>query len=111
MHDVGRLTGLPSRLGRLSAKVKPAPKVAESFYQSPEWRRLVASIKRQRGNWCERCGSTNRVIADHIHERKDGGADLDSSNIELLCAKHHAAKTAAARATRARGGGQKSGKA
>lgn len=80
-----------------------APKRAESFYQSTEWRALVASIKRERGNFCQRCGSSERVIADHIVERKDGGADLDRSNIELLCAKHHAIKTAQARARRARG--------
>jgi hypothetical protein len=96
---------MPSRLGGLAPKVSAMPKVAESFYQSTEWRRLIASIKRERGNWCERCGSTVRVIGDHIVERKDGGADLDPSNVELLCAKHHATKTAAARARRARGGG------
>jgi 5-methylcytosine-specific restriction protein A len=96
---------MPNRLGRLPVKVSAMPKVAEGFYQSREWRQLVARIKRERGNWCERCGSTNRVIGDHIVERKDGGADLDQSNVELLCAKHHAAKTAAARARRARGGG------
>jgi 5-methylcytosine-specific restriction protein A len=96
---------MPSRFGRLAPQVSAMPKVAESFYQSPEWRKLVAAIKRERGNWCERCGSNNRVIADHIKERRDGGADLDPSNIELLCQAHHAAKTAAARARRARGGG------
>lgn len=87
----------------MPAKLAHAPKVAEQFYQSPEWRALVRDIKRQRGAWCERCGSTDRVIADHIQERKDGGADLDPENIELLCGKHHAAKTAAARGARARG--------
>jgi 5-methylcytosine-specific restriction protein A len=101
---MGRLTAMTGRLGALPAKVKAAPKMAEPFYQSREWRSLVASIKRERGAWCERCGSRDRVIADHIVERKDGGADLDPSNIELLCGKHHAAKTAAARARRAKGG-------
>jgi 5-methylcytosine-specific restriction endonuclease McrA len=43
------------------------------------------------------------VIADHIVERKDGGADLDPNNIELLCHAHHQKKTALARARRARG--------
>lgn len=110
---MGKLTALKPRLGGLVGKVRVAPKVAEGFYQSPEWRSLVARIKRERGAWCERCGSSERVIADHIVERKDGGADLDPANIELLCAKHHAAKTAQARARRARGlegvgGGQKS---
>lgn len=102
---MGRLQGLKPRLGGLAMKLPPAPKLAEPFYQSKAWRSLVARIKRQRGNRCERpgCGSTERVIADHIVERKDGGADLDETNIELLCAAHHNAKTAAARARRAKG--------
>ena len=81
----------------------PPPKKVELFYQSREWRSLVSSIKKQRGAWCERCGSTKGLIADHIVERKDGGADLDPANIELLCGKHHAAKTAEARKRRALG--------
>ena len=100
---MGRLTALPSRLGSMPPKLKAAPKIAEGFYQSSEWRKLVARIKRQRGAWCQRCGSTDRLIADHIVERKDGGAELDENNIELLCAAHHNAKTAGARAKRARG--------
>jgi hypothetical protein len=100
---MGRLTAMSGRLGALPAKVGAAPKVAESFYQSREWRSLVAQIKRERGAFCQRCGSAIRLIADHIVERKDGGADLDPRNIELLCGKHHAAKTAQARARRARG--------
>lgn len=101
---MGRLSSAPSRLGAMPPKLRPAPKVAESFYTSPEWRRLVAQVKRERGAYCERCGSSNRVIGDHIVERKDGGAELDPSNIELLCHAHHQAKTAQARAARARGG-------
>lgn len=81
----------------------PLPKKAEGFYTSPEWRGLVADVKRARGSFCQRCGSRHRVIADHIVERKDGGADLDESNVELLCAACHNRKTAAARAARARG--------
>lgn len=103
---MGKLKSIGSRLGALPAKVKAAPKVAEGFYQSGAWRELVKDIKRVRGNRCERVGCTtptNRVIADHIVERKDGGADLDAGNIELLCAGHHAQKTAKARAARARG--------
>jgi 5-methylcytosine-specific restriction endonuclease McrA len=100
---MGKLKAMPTRLGALPAKVRQAPKVAEGFYQSKEWRELVARVKRKRGAWCERCGSTERLIADHIVERKDGGADLDETNIELLCGKHHASKTAAARARRATG--------
>ena len=103
---MGKLKALGSRLGGMPAKVKAAPKVAEGFYSSTEWRGLVADIKRERGNRCERAGCptpTHRIIADHIVERKDGGADLDASNVELLCFTHHQQKTAAARAARAPG--------
>lgn len=100
---MGRLTAMPSRLKPMTAKVRAPIKFAEPFYTSTAWRQTVARLKRERGNWCERCGSTKRVIADHIKERKDGGADLDPANIELLCFDHHQAKTAKARAARARG--------
>jgi len=100
---MGRLKGLPPRLGAAPSLVKAAPKLAEPFYQSRAWRELVARVKRLRGGWCERCGSKHRVIADHVVERKDGGAELDEANIELLCARCHNTKTAKARAERAAG--------
>jgi len=98
---------MPALYGRMPARVASPPKIADSFYHSREWKSLVAQVKAARGNWCERCGSRRRVIADHKIERRDGGADLDPANIELLCHAHHQAKTAAARAARARstGGG------
>jgi hypothetical protein len=52
-----------------------------------------------------RCRPGERVILDHISERKDGGADLDPLNTEWLTNSEHQAKTARARARRARGGG------
>lgn len=100
---MAKLTQLPSRFGNTPSKLPAPPKVAERFYSSREWRATVARIKRKRGHWCERCGSTDRVIADHKVERRDGGAEFDEDNIELLCAAHHNAKTAQARARRAQG--------
>jgi 5-methylcytosine-specific restriction endonuclease McrA len=100
---MGSLKAMPNRLGSMPARVKAAPKTAEQFYTSPEWRRTIAQIKRQRGAFCERCGSGHRVIGDHKVERKDGGAELDPDNVELLCARHHNEKTAMARAARASG--------
>ena len=102
-----RVAGLrmaPSTVGRAPATVRAAPKVAELFYRSVEWRRLVADIKRRRGAFCERCGSSHRLIGDHIVERRAGGAELDETNVELLCQACHNRKTATARARRARGG-------
>lgn len=40
------------------------------------------------------------MIADHIHERKDGGALLDPKNGQCLCVSHNTAKGIAARAAR-----------
>lgn len=93
---------------------KPAPKTADPFYLSPAWRQLVAHLVRARGRRCEakgrygnRCADDGtgkvRLIGDHIHERKDGGAELDPANIELMCLACHNAKTARERARRLRG--------
>jgi 5-methylcytosine-specific restriction enzyme A len=88
-------------------KAKIPEKKAEAFYLSREWRALVAEIKRERGIRCEACcmtldadGNPVRLTADHIIERKDGGADLDKRNIQLLCPTCNARKTAAERAKR-----------
>jgi 5-methylcytosine-specific restriction protein A len=104
---VGRLQQLPSRIASLPGRVKALPKVAERFYLSPEWRALLARLKRERGNWCAVCGAGGkgvRIIGDHIIERKDGGAELDPANVRLLCLPCHNRKTAAEKAKRAGGG-------
>ncbi len=100
---MGKLTNLGSRVGTLAPRISIPAKVAESFYQSGEWRSLIKMIKQVRGNRCQKCGSSNRVIGDHKVERKDGGADLDERNIELLCIRCHNTKTASARKARANG--------
>jgi 5-methylcytosine-specific restriction endonuclease McrA len=100
------LKAVRPRLSAAPPRLAPAPKTADPFYLSIEWRRLVAAIKRQRGAWCQRCGSGERVLGDHIVERKDGGAELAANNIELLCQRCHQAKTAKARAERALGSGR-----
>ncbi|NBN78690.1 HNH endonuclease [Microvirga tunisiensis] len=100
---MAKLTMMRPRLGAMPSSVQAMPKVAASIYQSAEWRKFAADIKRQRGGACEVCGSRNRVIADHIVELKDGGEPFNPQNIQLLCHPHHQAKTAAARARRASG--------
>jgi 5-methylcytosine-specific restriction endonuclease McrA len=77
------------------------PKTADPFYQSKEWRDLIASIVAKRGPRCEKCRRTpTRIFGDHIVERRDGGAPLDEANVMLLCGSCHSAKTAAERARR-----------
>jgi 5-methylcytosine-specific restriction endonuclease McrA len=97
---MGKLKQVPSRLRSTPQKLAFAPKRAEGFYHSREWLRLMARIKRERGAFCQRCGSGGRIIGDHIVERKDGGAELDESNVELMCVPCHNTKTSKARADR-----------
>lgn len=103
VDGMARLSTLRPSIGGLAPRIAPPPKIADSFYHSPEWKSLVREIKQERGAWCQRCGSTHRLIGDHIVEIKDGGAKLDKNNVELLCHAHHQQKTAQARAARARG--------
>lgn len=78
-----------------------APKTADAFYLSPEWRSLMASIIAERGRRCEDCGRTGtRIFGDHIIEIKDGGPPLDRRNIRCRCGSCHSRKTAEERAKR-----------
>jgi 5-methylcytosine-specific restriction endonuclease McrA len=87
-------------------KVKPPPKVADAFYLSSEWRRLVDEIIQERGRRCEdvNCrtprGPWGRIHGDHVHEIRDGGAKLDKRNVMLRCDPCHGRKTARERSTR-----------
>lgn len=77
-------------------KVKAPEKVAESFYSTPEWKEARnAAFKRDRFTCTvPGCGRREkRMFVDHIVERKDGGADYDLSNLQVLCGAHHTEKT------------------
>lgn len=106
---MGRLTSAPGRLVAVPAKVGSAPKVAETFYRSPEWlayrkRHRAWTVEQQGGVWCAVCGSTHRLILDHRIERRDGGEDFPPfAEADWLCGAHHNEKTAKAKAARARG--------
>jgi 5-methylcytosine-specific restriction enzyme A len=104
-----RLSMLGNRTALFDTRsAKPAPKRADPFYLSAEWRALVADIIRERGARCEdSCchypGRTGvRVFGDHIVELKDGGAPLDKTNVMLRCGSCHTRKTNAERARRMR---------
>lgn len=101
-----KLTRPPAKIAGAPALLRAAPKVADPFYLSADWRALVARLKRERGLRCEHPGHEgerrgDRLVGDHIKERRDGGADLDPANVMLVCMICHARKTAsAARARR-----------
>ena len=89
--------------------VKPQPKQADAELQTAEYRLWRDEVYRRAGYRCEaidsgrRCtkaAPSHRMFADHIVERRDGGALLDAANGQCLCGSHHALKTAAARAER-----------
>jgi 5-methylcytosine-specific restriction enzyme A len=76
-----------------------------SRYRS--WRDLVIARAGGRCEWtengirCSRCvESGDRIYADHIIERSDGGAVFDPANGQALCPSHHGLKTARERARR-----------
>lgn len=56
------------------------------FYWSKPWRRLRASVLRQHP-FC-RCGRLATVV-DHIKPIKQGGASLDSRNLQPMCEECH----------------------
>jgi len=89
---------------------RPAPKVADPELLSPEHRAWRATVLRRADYRCEaiddgkRCEvrAPARLFADHIRERKDGGAPLDPANGQCLCGSHHTIKTQAVRTARMR---------
>jgi 5-methylcytosine-specific restriction endonuclease McrA len=101
---MGKLRMLRTGLRTLDTRtIKPGQKQADPFYDTPEWRALRDQVRREAGGCCEwsGCESRGRYV-DHRIERSDGGADLDRSNLWLLCPSHHRIKTVRARAARAR---------
>lgn len=103
---MARLTSVKPRLGGLAPRVSLPPKTAEGFYQSPAWRNFVEERKRDadyRAALARRKHGRERLILDHVVERKDGGADFEPANTQWLTMSEHQAKTARARAKRATG--------
>lgn len=96
----------------IGGRLKAPAKLADPFYQSTEWKALTSEIKRQRGYVCDDCGGDfrrrrDKLVGDHIVERKDGGAELDPLNIQCLCIYCHNRKTARSRLQRQTGGASK----
>lgn len=99
----------PRVAARDSRTVQPAPKRADAFYASPEWRALIKRLIAERGRRCQSpscrrthddAGNPVRIFGDHINELRDGGAPLDADNVSLLCGSCHTKKTLEERARR-----------
>lgn len=84
------------RLTLLRPRIVPAPmvraalpeKVADSFYNSPEWKELRAACFRRDRFTCVAPGCSRAAcVADHIVPRKLGGPDA-LGNLRSLCRPH-----------------------
>jgi 5-methylcytosine-specific restriction enzyme A len=106
-NDPLKLTQLRSRFETPRDRLTSAdtlPKLRELHYGTPEhkaWSKLV--VGRANGV-CQCCGKvTKKLIADHLHERRDGGDPFDPANGKAVCWACHNTKTAAAKRARALG--------
>lgn len=104
-----KLRFLSSRLPILDTRTaRLEPKRADPDLLTPEHRAWRQAVMHRAGWRCEavdggyRCTNRHpmRMFADHVVERKDGGAALDPANGQCLCGTHHALKTQRARAER-----------
>lgn len=67
------------------------------LYDSPLWRRLrLAQLDRE--PCCRACAAKGRVmaanVADHITPYREGADFFDASNLQSLCTRCHASKSA-----------------
>ncbi|BBK37703.1 hypothetical protein STAQ_27810 [Allostella sp. ATCC 35155] len=106
---MARIRCAPPRIAAADTRrVLPPPKRADAELLTPEHRAWREAVLQRAGHRCEaieggrRCEvrAPARLFADHIRERRDGGAGLDPANGQCLCGRHHTLKTARARAER-----------
>lgn len=78
-------------------KEKQKHKKVDRFYTLSPWKK-VRKMKLNSDPLCERClgqGITREAkVVDHIIEIDDGGGKLDLGNMQSLCVRCHARKTA-----------------
>jgi 5-methylcytosine-specific restriction protein A len=76
---------LPSRLKAATSGIATfAPKRADPFYLSKEWKTTRLAVLRRDGFVCVMACGRRATIADHILSRRSGGSDA-MSNLRSLC--------------------------
>lgn len=85
--------------GRCEIHQHFTPNPWQPFYETSQWRRMSARVRREEGK-CRRCGGTEGLEVDHIRALSDGGPRLDRANLQVLCRRCHETKTHADRARR-----------
>lgn len=85
----------------LTSRVAYPEKRAEAFYLSPAYKAWATAVKTRDGFKCQDVGPhSGALVADHVEERRDGGAEYDVSNGLTRCMACSNRKTSAARARR-----------
>lgn len=104
------LARVPQRISQAPRKLAAMPKRAGWPYKTAEWRALVKARKLDPDYAAAkaRAGKGERLILDHVHEIRDGGAAFDPANTQWLTFGEHQRKTAKVKGERARGGGSMS---
>lgn len=108
---MGKLKSLSPRVATVETrKVVPPPKRADPELRSPQHQRFREVVLKRAGYRCQwvedgvRCtrseANGDRLIADHMRERADGGAPFDPDNGQCLCVQHNTLKGVQARAAR-----------
>ena len=92
---MGKLTRARSRCAPAPSRVAAAPKRVEPFYRSKGWLALRRARMLDADYFAvkARAKDGERLILDHVKERKDGGAPLDPANTQWLTFSEHQAKT------------------
>ena len=74
----------------------PEERRLNRFYKTSHWKRIRDAYIAKNPT-CELCAQMGRLtvgtVVDHIVERRDGGEDLDYSNLQTLCHRCHTIKT------------------
>lgn len=86
-------------------RLKPPPKLPDPELNTAAWRAWRDAVIKRAGGVCQSKGcfrSEKRMFADHIIERRDGGALYDIANGQCLCGSCHTTKTLQARVNRLR---------
>jgi len=63
-------------------------------YANKAWQTARRAALYRDDGWCVICKEAPAVLVDHIKELKDGGSAYSLENLQSLCARCHAKKTA-----------------
>lgn len=63
--------------------------------RTERWKRVRREVLRRDEYKCRQCGVAGALECDHIKPVRDGGAEYDMANLQMLCKSCHASKTQA----------------